>query len=166
MPTGSWDIILGVVLIFLGCSFACKLYLAGAEGRISYWSGFVPFSIISPFLLHLPAGKHSPVRQVHALWVYFIMAPIFLICSALCLAAGAEYFGLPGVSTLNWIIKCGKDTPPVAITFDKKSGYRFPLIPRVGTTFGDKINKAQIPLAEKRQANKIITLLSTISHCH
>jgi hypothetical protein len=94
-------LVVGIFLMVLGVSFLYKAYQAGIQGRLMYWEGFLPFTLISPFLLHLPAGKRSLVKPAEGLWVHAVMAPIFGVIGILMLAAGADYTGLPGVATLN-----------------------------------------------------------------
>ena len=149
MPSVNFDMILGVVIVLLGCSFAYKFVRALVYGQVSYWSGFLPFAVISPFFLHLPAGKRSLIRRIEGHWVTIVLSPVFFICSILCLAAGVDLLGLPGVDTLNWVLNSGDRSKPAAVIFDKQHGYRFPLLSRIGNTLGDRFNKVQVPLSEK-----------------
>ena len=64
------------------------------------------------------------------------MGPMFLILLILCIAAGVDYIGFPGTETVNNVMVGGKLGVAPALTFDKRSGYRFPFIPRAGAHFG------------------------------
>ncbi len=55
--TRSQAIALGVALFLLGGSFAWKGYNALVKGRMLIWKGFLPFTIVSPFVTHLPPTK-------------------------------------------------------------------------------------------------------------
>lgn len=138
-------LVFGIFLMVLGISFAYKAYQAGIQGRVMYWEGFLPFTIISPFLLHLPAGKKSLVKPAEGMWVHAIIAPIFLVLSVLCFAAGADYTGLPGVATLNVAMNGFKWGRADSVVFNRRTGYQFPIIPRSGKQlakiFGAKIHE-------------------------
>jgi hypothetical protein len=149
MPSETIDIALGIVLVLLGCSFAYKFVLAAVMGRTSYWSGFLPISVVSPFFLHLPAGKRSLIRQAEGLWIHLLMAPIFLILAVLCLAAGADELGVPGTAALNWVLNGADTYKPNAVIFDKRSGYRFPIMTRAYNVFSERFNRAKVPLQDK-----------------
>jgi hypothetical protein len=144
-----WSKVVGVILIVLSFSFAYKTYLALIKGRLLYWDGFLPATILSPWILHLPPKnpKNSLSKYKEAMWVHVVMGPVFLISSLLCLGAGIDLIGLPGTRMINLAIAGGKEGRPPAIVFDKKSGYRFPIIPRtanqLGKMFGGKIGLAK-----------------------
>lgn len=148
---GSWqDIALGIVLIVLGLSFAYKCFQASVLGKVTYWTGFLPFTIISPFLIHLPASKRSLIRETQALWVYVVMGPLFFVASMLLIEAGFDIAGLPGTDTVNLLVNGGNKLRPPAITFDKRHyKYEFPILNRNGEQLMEKINKYNVPLADK-----------------
>lgn len=127
------DIALATLLIALGISFAYKCLLAAFFGRTSYWAGFLPIGIISPFFIHLPAGKNSLIKPVHGWWVHVIFAPLFFLCSLLLLASGADLVGLPGTQSVNYLMTFGREDVPPAITFSKGVGFKFPIAKRVQT---------------------------------
>jgi hypothetical protein len=72
------------------------------------------------------------------------MGPVFLIVSALCLTAGAEFCGLPGLRTLNYILRGGDETKGYPVTFNKHTGFTFPLLEKSSKTIGERLNKAKI----------------------
>jgi hypothetical protein len=135
IPT-QLQILVGILLMLVGISFFYKGWQATVKGRMSYWSGFLPFTLISPFILHLPASKNSLVKVTEGLWIHMLMGPLFFIAGILCLGAGADYAGLPGTNTVNYIIAGGKSGRPAAVTFDRQRGYRFPILARAGETLG------------------------------
>lgn len=138
-------LVVGIFLMVLGVSFIYKAYQAGIQGRLMYWEGFLPFTLISPFLLHLPAGKRSLVKPAEGLWVHAVIAPIFGVIGILLLAAGADYTGLPGVATLNVAMNGFKWGRSDSVVFNRRTGYTFPIIPRAGKQlakiFGGKIHE-------------------------
>jgi len=140
------QIALGVFLLLLGISFAYKAFLAIIRGKMSYWEGFLPFTILSPFTVHLPGTKNSLIKSTEGLWIHMIMGPVFMIASILCLAAGADLAGLPGTLTVNWILSGGKNSQE--ITFNRHDGFRFPIIARVGPQL-QKLFASNIGLGEK-----------------
>ncbi len=140
-------LVFGIFLMVIGISFAYKTYVAGIQGRVMYWEGFLPFTLMSPFLLHLPGGKKSLIKPAEGLWVHAVMAPIFMVLSILCFAAGADYAGLPGVSTLNVAMNGFKWGRADSIIFNRRTGYQFPIIPRSAKTlakiFGAKMGEKE-----------------------
>ncbi len=64
-----------------------------------------------------------------------LMGPLFMFCAILCLAAGADLVNLPGTSTVNMVFGNGGKAGSDAITFDKHSGYRFPIINKAKPVF-------------------------------
>ncbi|MFN8555011.1 MAG: hypothetical protein U0103_26375 [Candidatus Obscuribacterales bacterium] len=92
-------LVVGILLMVLGVSFIYKAYQAGIQGRLMYWEGFLPFTLISPFLLHLPAGKRSLVKPAEGLWVHAVMAPIFRSDRHPLAGSRSRLHGLPGVAT-------------------------------------------------------------------
>jgi len=142
----------GLFLIVLGGSFSYKFFMASVLGRLTYWRGFLPLTIISPWFTHLPPGKRTLVKHTQGLWVHILMGPIFLICAALCFSAGADYIGLPGTETMNYILNGGNITRPTCVTFDKTHfRFGFPLLVRSGTILGKKIDKFQIDEKEDQK---------------
>lgn len=126
------QVLVGVLLMLAGVSFVYKGWQATVNGKLTYWDGFLPFTIISPFILHLPSGKRSLVKTTEGLWVHLLMGPVFLLTAVFCLSAGGDFVGLPGTQTVNTIIAGGKAGRPVAIIFDKRYGYKFPCLSRSG----------------------------------
>ena len=127
------QIVLGVLVMILGVSFGWKAFQAMVKGKLKYWEGFLPFTLISLFALHGPSGKRSLVKETEGLWVHMVMGPIYLITSVLVICAGADLANLPGVSTLNLVLNGGK--AGTAVSFDKKYGYKFPIFARAQPIF-------------------------------
>lgn len=151
MLLDSWqDKAIGIALIILGCSFAYKAFTAVFMGKVRYWSGFLPFTIISPLFIHLPPSKRSLIREGQGMWVYLFMGPIFVVLSWLLIEGGADILGLPATETINLLINHGDRVRPPAITFDKiHYRYTFPLITRNATLLYEKLSKYEMPLADK-----------------
>lgn len=130
-PQGQ--IIAGVLIMILGVSFAWKAFQAMVKGKLKYWEGFLPFTLISLFTLHGPSGKRSLIKETEGLWVHMVMGPIYLITSVLVLCAGADIANLPGTMLLNTVLQGGK--AGTAISFDKHYGYKFPILARALPVF-------------------------------
>ena len=142
---------LGFVLIVLGLSFLFKAYLAGVQGRLAYWSGFIPLTIISPFFVHVPPPQQSKQKELSlikcadGLWVMLIFGPVFFIMAVLMIAAGADLNNWPGTQTVNTVLCGGKSGQMV--TFDKKRlAYSFPIVNKF--EFLKKIFGSQVGLSE------------------
>jgi hypothetical protein len=164
MPT----VVIGIIVTLLGLSFAYRFYRACILGKVNYWAGFLPITIVSPFLFHAvpppsPApgkrstgihpvtGKRSLIREAAGLWVHLIMGPLFLILSVLFLSAGCDLMGLPGTDTLNYVLNGGNKLAPMAVTYDKRYTFQFPLFVRALKKFGKRADGAQIPLPSDKK---------------
>ncbi len=119
----------GILLMLLGASFFYKAGVAAIKGYVQYWAGFLPLTLVSPFLIHLPARKNSLIKKAEGMWVQTVMAPAFFVIGLLCAISGAEYAGLPAVDTMNMALHGGKVGDPV-ISFSKTRGFAFPLLVR------------------------------------
>ncbi|HEY9685018.1 MAG TPA: hypothetical protein V6C86_25800 [Oculatellaceae cyanobacterium] len=133
----------GIALMVLGVSFFYKAAVALVNGRMAYWTGFLPLTVISPFLIHLPGSKNSLIKFAEGMWVVAIMSPIFLVLSVLCALSGAEYAGMPAVESINSALHGGTDGTAV-IAFSKTHGFAFPLLahssPALKKVFGSSID--------------------------
>ncbi|HEY9684162.1 MAG TPA: hypothetical protein V6C86_21460 [Oculatellaceae cyanobacterium] len=142
------SIAFGVLLIIVGASFGWKTWNALIKGRMLVWYGFLPFTIVSPFLTHLPPGKNSLVKWKEAMWVHVVFGPIFFCIMVLSIAAGIDFIGFSGTQTLNDLLTGNKLGAPPAITFSKTRGYQFPFIPRASAHFG-KLFGGKLGLKDK-----------------
>lgn len=133
----------GILLMALGVSFFYKAVIALVKGRMEYWTGFLPLTLISPFLIHVPGSKNSLIKNAEGMGVIAVMAPIFLVLSVLCMLSGAEYAGMPAVENMNSALHGGTDGTAV-IAFSKTHGFAFPLLahssPALKRVFGSSIN--------------------------
>ncbi len=129
-------ILLGVLVMIVGFSFIWKGWLASVLGRFTYWSGFLPFTIISPWLVHLPQGKRSLIKTKEGMLAHMVMGPSFFLCAVLCICAGADLVGWPGTKTLNLVINGMDSTKPTSVSFNENNGrYDFPLLTRASKKF-------------------------------
>lgn len=152
MSNEQLDQFLGLLLVLFGCSFAYKFFLACVLGKSSYWSGFLPITVISPFFTHLPrTSKRSLIHDAQGLWVHFLLSPLFLICSTLCFTAGAEFLGMPGVSVLNKILSGGKEGAATAVLFDRHRGFRFPFLQRSTDTLARRISNFKFDVSSDKE---------------
>ena len=146
MTDPVWSKVIGVVLIILGCSFFYKTWVAMIKGRMLYWDGFLPVTIVSPWIVHFPPKnpEKSLTKTKEAMWVHVIMGPVFFVTAVLSMGAGIDMVGLPGTKMLNLAFAGGREGAPPAIIFNPRSGYRFPIIPRasqqLAKIFGGKID--------------------------
>jgi hypothetical protein len=121
------SILLAILCLVLGISFAYKCILAVFFGKVTYWEGFLPISLISPLFIHLPPGKNSLIKTLQSWWVHITAGPIFFLISLVLLATGADQMGMPGTDSINTILTLGRNDVPPAITYSKESGYKFPI---------------------------------------
>jgi len=142
-------IVIGWVLMILGGSFAWKSIRAAVQGKLTYWSGFLPITVLSPFFVHSKAKDGTLIKDATGLWVHFLMGPVFLVLSALFIAIGADLAGFPGTDTLNLIIGGGNPTAPPAIVYNKNYNFRFPIFSRVGHKLLQSLNTFVVPINEK-----------------
>jgi hypothetical protein len=139
------SIAIGIFLILLGLSYGYRCFLAMFFGQISYWQGFLPFTLVSPLFIHFPAGKRSLIKTTTQWWVHVICGPAFLLLSTACLATGADQLGLPGSAAINYVLTFGGRAKSDTITYSKESGYRFPIFNTVKKVFDDWESKPMIP---------------------
>ena len=124
---------IGFLVFVLGISFLYKGWNACVLGRFYYWSGFLPFTMISPWLVHLPPGKRSLVKKKEGLLAHMVLGPSFFFCAILALCAGADMMGWPGTKTLNLVLNGGDPNKPTAVSFDENTGrYAFPILRKSG----------------------------------
>jgi hypothetical protein len=143
------SIALGVFLIVLGCSFGWKCYQALIKGRLLIWRGWLPFTLISPFVNHLPPGKNSLLQWKEAMWIHVVMGPLFFFLMVLSIAAGIDYVGFPGTEAVNSAMTGGRLGAPPAIVFNKRTGYAFPFVPHAVAHFS-KLLGGKIGLDKKQ----------------
>jgi hypothetical protein len=139
----------GVVLILLGCFYLFRMYQALVKGKITYWAGWGPVTLISPWTCLVNANPKSLVKSKEAMWVHIIMTPAFLISAALCICAGLDLIGLPGTSYLNDAF--GGAHGPKAITFSLRNGYNFPFIGKAIVGFGRAMASGQMGIDKDKQ---------------
>lgn len=126
---------LGVFLVLLGLSYAYRFLLAALWGKMWYWKGFLPITIVSPLFIHFPPGKNSLIHTKQDWWVHIVLGPIFFFASVGCLAAGADQLGYDGTNKVNNLVQSGveffghKGIEPF-ITYSPTQGYRFPILDR------------------------------------
>lgn len=144
------QIFVGIVIMLLGCSFAYKAFVAIIRGKVTYWTGFLPFTIISPFLIHLPRGKKSLIIDAEGLWVHMLMGPVFGVASFFCLLMGADIVGLSATDMINDIMSRSRTNNGLrAIEYDRATGYRFPIAHRVGNQLQKLIFKSKMDTKDK-----------------
>ncbi len=72
-----------------------------------------------------------------------IFGPVFFLLCLGFLAAGADRLGLPGSTSINWIMTAGGNPRiPAAIRYSSKYGYSFPFV--------ERLSKAMMRLIEAK----------------
>jgi hypothetical protein len=134
LPDPVWTA-LGLLVAAIGFSFLYKGWNALVLGRIHYWSGFLPLSLISPFLIHLPAGKNSLVKKKEGLLCHMLVGPLFFLIALPCLVLGADLLGLGGTRFANLVLNAGNTAKAPAITYSRPLDYHFPIVGRSESRF-------------------------------
>lgn len=114
-------LLVGAIVLVLSGSFMYKAYVAGILGRTYIWTGFLPLTVVSPFILHLPPGKRSLVKQVEGMWVHMLMGPIFFVIALVGFTAGADLMGWPGTDMANKLLTMGQADKQPAIVYTGKA---------------------------------------------
>jgi uncharacterized membrane protein len=144
------SVLTGVLLIALGLSFFWKSILALFLGDVTYWSGFLPITLISPLFIHLPPKEGTLIKKTRAFWIHFTVGPLFFFLSLALMSAGADQLGLPGSQAVNWVLTMGKPNAPAAITYSRSGGYKLNFL----KTMGDAIVKAATGKVLEEQGEK------------
>lgn len=142
LPNWAYTLI-GVLLLVLGVSFVYKGWSAAVLGRCYYWSGFLPITLISPWMIHFPPGENSLIKKREGLLCHMLIGPLFFLTAMFCLLFGADFVGLPGSDTVNFILAGGDRSKPAAIIYSPPANYRWPIVARAGKQI-DKIFQTQI----------------------
>jgi len=134
----------GVALIVFGLIYFYKAIVATVRGKVRYWQGFAPFTLVSPWIVVLPSSEKSLIKNAEGLWVTCIMAPLFFLSSFFCIIAGTEFCGWPGADLFNQACNGGKYGNSFVL-FDKRQGFHFPFWdrswPRLAKMFSTKVDK-------------------------
>lgn len=132
---------IGALVLALGCSFVYKGWNALVLGRCHYWSGFLPFTVISPWLLHLPPKQGSLVKLREGMLCHMVIGPLFFITSFFFLIPGLDMLtGGYGTKMSNMILNAGDSTKPTAMIYAPPLNYKFPIMARASKTFGKLFN--------------------------
>src|SRR5438552_3899623 len=110
LTDGQQHIVLGLIFLILGCTFSYKFWQAAVLGRVWYWAGFLPLTIISPWIIHLPPRNKAKTltKQMQGIWVHIFFGPAFFICALLTLTGGADMLGFGGTEFVNNVLSMGK----------------------------------------------------------
>src|SRR4029078_7244888 len=102
-------------------------WIATVLGRVHYWSGFLPFTIVSPWFIHLPPSERSLIKIKEGLVCHALIGPLFFFTAIPLIVAVMDLVGLPGSVGLNFILNAGDSSKPPAITYSGPLRYQFPL---------------------------------------
>lgn len=145
IPGPAWYVI-GALFVILGLSFVYKGWNATVLGRIHYWSGFLPFTIISPWLIHIPPKdpKKSLVKQREGLFCHMVIGPLFFLTAAPFLVLGSDLItNGNGTNFANLVLNAGDKSKPAAIIYKPPVFYSLPIAGRAGKKI-EKIFQSQI----------------------
>lgn len=132
---------IGALVLALGCSYAYKGWNALVLGRCHYWSGFLPFTVISPWLLHLPPKQGSLVKLREGMLCHMVIGPLFFLTSFVFLIPGLDMLTNGyGTRMSNMILNAGDSTKPTAMIYSPPLNYKFPIMARASKTFGKLFN--------------------------
>lgn len=125
--------LIGVLLLILSASFAYKAFMSIVHGKVWIWTGFLPFTLVSPWLVHLPPKPNSLTKEVQAMWVHMLIGPLMFVTMLLTLVAGSDLVGWPGSELANKLFTANNPDKTPAIQFDKDHyRYSFPAMARAG----------------------------------
>lgn len=121
--------LLGILVIIMWCVYIHKSYMAGIQGKLWYWQGFLPFTLISPWICVFPPKEKSLIKYKEAMWVHAFFGPVFFFSAVVALSTGFDLTGLPGTKTTNYLFTALLPDKTPFIVFDK-THYRvqFPAI--------------------------------------
>lgn len=132
MSQDQINMVAGIVLMIMGCVYFHKSFMAGVQGKMWYWQGFLPFTLISPWIVVFPPKENTLCKVKEAMWVHAFFGPVFFASAVVALSAGADLTGLPGTKTTNWMFTYFLPDKTPLIVFDKQH-YRI-YFPAVVTT--------------------------------
>lgn len=123
--------IVGILLMIMGLVYFHKSFMAGVQGKLWYWQGFLPFTLISPWIVVFPPKEKTLCKVKEAMWVHAFFGPIFFASAIIALSTGADLTGLPGTKTTNSMFTYFLPDKTPLIVFDK-THYRvqFPAVVR------------------------------------
>jgi len=148
-PDPVWTA-LGLLAASLGFSFLYKGWNALVLGRIHYWSGLLPLSLLSPFLIHLPTGKNSLIRTKEGLLCHMLVGPLFFLTALPLLVLGADLLGLGGTGFANQVLNIGSASKAPAIVYSPPIHYDFPIVARSSQRMNTILNNKLPEDATKR----------------
>ncbi len=133
MSSDQISMIIGILVVILGCVYAHKAWMAGVQGKIWYWQGFLPFTLVSPWIVIFPPKENSLCKVKEAMWIHLVMGPAFLISALVMISSGLDLTGLPGTEYVNSFFTMGTPDKTPIIVFDKKRySLRFPAVVKTG----------------------------------
>jgi hypothetical protein len=163
----------GVILLALGISFIYKFFQAAIFGKLTYWTGIDNYGITpvwftfkplaraaTPFFCHLPYGKDSLITTIQQIWVHFFSI-FFFAAAVVCVTWGADTLGLPGASTVNYVLSGGRTDMPPIIRYKPRTKkgklrvipYTFPIVKRAEKTVF-KAATTKIPFDRAKSLNE------------
>lgn len=144
MPDSAW-IFIGVMLIILGCSFLYKGWQGAILGRAWYWQGFLPFTLMSPWFIHIPPKEPEKtlIRKKEGILCHLIIGPMMFMTAIPLLLVGSDLVGLPGTDTANTILSGGDPAKPSSIIYTPRLTYRLPILGRIGKQLS-KVVESQV----------------------
>lgn len=139
IPQPAW-IAIGVFLIILGLSFCYKGWNATVLGRFHYWSGFLPFTIVSPWFIHLPPSERSLIKIKEGISAHAFVGPLFFMTAIPLIVCGMDLTGLSGTKAINFVLNAGDYGKPPAVMYSPPLNYQFPLAVRASKSIAKLFN--------------------------
>lgn len=142
--------LIGVLLLIATLSFGYKAFLAMVQGKVWIWTGFLPFTLISPWLVHLPPKENSLTKEVQGMWVHMVMGPLMFVTTILTACAGADLVGWPGSESVNKAFAAINPDKTPAIVFNQtRYTYSFPAMAKAGKKLQTMLFSSSIELKQK-----------------
>jgi hypothetical protein len=149
IPQPAW-LVIGAVFIVLGLSFCYKAWNATVLGRFHYWAGFLPFTIVSPWFVHLPPSANSLIKIKEGLIAHAFIGPLFFLTAVPLIVCGMDLTGLSGTKAINYVLNAGDNSKGPAVMYSPPLNYQFPLAVRASKSIA-KLFNVQIGEDEKRK---------------
>ncbi len=133
IPDAGW-VFIGIIMIILSLSFMYKGWQGAILGRCWYWAGFLPFTLVSPWFIHIPPKDPAKtlIKRKEGLLCHILIGPLMFCTAVPLLIVGCDLAGLPGTDTANLILSGGDSSKPSSIVYTPRLSYRLPIMARIG----------------------------------
>ena len=159
-PLWVWTV-LGVLSIVLSLSFLYKSWTATVLGKCHYWDGFLPLTIISPWLIHFKgSSENSLIKTKQGMVCHILVGPLLFFTALPLMVMGLDLTGLNGTGYTNLVLNLGSARQEPAIIYSAPISYRFPIIASsrvclermLNTNIEQEPGKVLLPRSDTRSA--------------